>query len=268
MMPSALRQGAATMQRGLARYRDHGLLVLALALLLSLSVHWPVYEVLGEIYAHYAQGNAKTTTSASEDSGATIEFSVESPERVDALMPSVSKPQAAPKTPPKLVTKAPKKKTPPKKETLKATPKPKPEPKRTRQAVEQKSRNPEVEASPDANYIAAENQRVEQETAARLRTDRDPSEQPQPALSPKALAKSKDTKPADENADALAEQRSVSETEAEAGDSADDPTTPSDQAKTPSAATSQKLAAGPRLAQQSSQVCYGSRSLGREECRR
>lgn len=148
------------------------------ALIASLCVHLPVYKVLGtlaDVLLAERPAPAEPTT---------IEFEVAAAPEAD---PSPSEPEALPKRPTPPPPPAPqparaqskqrprpKQPKPVKVVEVEPTPEPPkvqppPEEQPERLAVTQKSDNPDVQPPPDAQFIAEENRRVDEQTVARLR---------------------------------------------------------------------------------------------------
>lgn len=165
-------------------------MVFAVALLSSLAIHLPVYEVLGVLRDRlFAESDARRRSQP-------IEFELTSaalpehiptpaePEATDELLDIEEKlPEQAPlkrtSRPKPLVEEdvvkpapkpRPKPPEPEREQAVAATPKPPaptpPPPMNSRQAVIQRSADPNVEPPPDARYLAEQNQVVEEETAA------------------------------------------------------------------------------------------------------
>lgn len=130
------------------------------AILASLSVHLPVYEVLGVLAKifHAEEANRKKVSNAPVE----IDF--------DALSPDSKQPSdeiVKPKLPkPVEETKAVEKKE----VVAKAIEPPKVIPNAFQQAIKQKSQDPSVPPPDDPKYVANENSRVKEETVARIRS--------------------------------------------------------------------------------------------------
>lgn len=154
------------------RYVRPGLLVFFVALLASISVHLPVYQVLGTL--------SKRWRSEVPPPQPPAEIDFEVAERDE---PQASKESPTPEPPPESerkpedepepeakaeARKAPRPKLdPPKPLPMPAPPVPTKPPERSnRLAVDQRSDDPNVEPPPDAEYIAEENRRVLEETVA------------------------------------------------------------------------------------------------------
>lgn len=172
------------------------LVVFALALIASLSVHLPVYQVLGALadtllHEPAAAPAGPTTvefeltpsdegeTPATSDEVAEVKPKAERPKPEPPA--KLEKPQAKPRKqapkPPEPVAVAPPPTPPP-------PPQPARQPKQQPLAVEQRSDNPDVEPPPDAQYIAEENRRVEEETVARIRNLREDAPKPEAGQAP------------------------------------------------------------------------------------
>lgn len=161
-------------------YLEPAVLVFVLALVLSLEFHFRLYGALGDLAAS-EEAAARRRPRASSASEVSFEIGTAAPATSPPKMaPRLRQPRAAEKkaiaaalpktTPPPTPTPTP---PPPPPET---PPKP-PPPESNRQAVRQRSRDPQVEPPPNARYLAKENQRVEEETAAKItNTERDDSQ--------------------------------------------------------------------------------------------
>lgn len=162
-------------------------MVFAVALLASLAIHLPVYEVLGVLRDRlFAETEAKrqsqpfefelTSTELPPQEAAPAEALDElaeaqavppqevEPRRTQPQPPTVAqkKPKPEPVAPPKPPEPEP---TPPVAAAEPPPPTP-PPPVNTRQAVIQRSADPSQPPPPDAKYVAEQNSRVEEETAA------------------------------------------------------------------------------------------------------
>jgi TonB family protein len=171
------------------------MLVFAVAVLASLSIHLPVYTALGKLASVLLH-----TVQPKKHESKPVEFElVETP---PAPTPDKPVPEKA-KKPPEKLAKAerkpdPKKPVPPKPKEpeaklvevpkpVEAVPvKPPPDEVKSKHAITQKSDDPNVETPDNARFIAEENRRVEQETVANQRTTAELDEQPT------ASAKSRD----------------------------------------------------------------------------
>lgn len=170
------------------------LLVFAVAVLASLSIHLPVYTVLGKLAEVLIHG--PTSKSESPTSGP-IEF--ELTEKTDAPAEAQAKvePSEQPEREPDERVKAPKEPQPKTRELAKA-PAPKPKPQSVpvevvpqpmlpvpadsaKHAITQKSDDPNVPPPENPRFIAEENRRVEEETIASARTTAELDEEPTPA---------------------------------------------------------------------------------------
>ncbi len=145
--------------------------MLLVALLASLSVHFPVYEALGVLgdYFHEHEAADSKPMEPVEIEFAPTESVQEVADRKSAKDPSKLEPLPAPKPPePQAQEQVPlEAKQAPPKETYQ------------RQAIEQRSPDPSVRAPDDARFVAEENRKVEEETVARVRNYQrdDPSTQ-------------------------------------------------------------------------------------------
>ncbi|MGB5812872.1 MAG: hypothetical protein WBG86_20235 [Polyangiales bacterium] len=144
------------------RYREPVFIAFTLALIASISLHLPVYEVLGKLADHLREIAEEERRNAPEP--VEVEFDVA--ESATAQAPNRRKRpnrkrQAKPQSKPQ--------------QTAQVQPQPQqqqpqrpPEP-LNRQAVQQRSQDPDVPPPPDARFIAEQNQRVEEETVAKVR---------------------------------------------------------------------------------------------------
>lgn len=132
--------------------------MLLVALLASLSVHWPVYEGLGFL-RDYFEAHALKESQPREP--VEIEFTpTDDPPaepRATQKTQSPPPPPSVPKPEPAPVEAVKELKQKPPTETLE------------RQAIEQRSPDPSVETPKDAQFIASENRKVEKESVARIR---------------------------------------------------------------------------------------------------
>jgi hypothetical protein len=141
------------------RYREPVVIAFALALIASLSVHLPVYEVLG--------GLADRLRSETDEARKAQQFD---PVEVDFEVSDDTKSQRA--------RKKARQREKVKREQLaqaavaqakEAHKPPPPRPDTARQAVQQHSTNPDVEPPDNAQFLAEQNNRVTEETVARIR---------------------------------------------------------------------------------------------------
>lgn len=167
--------------------RRSGYVLFAVALLASLAVHLPVYEVLGVLRDRlFAEEEARRRAEPIEfeltlnDTPSTVPAAPLAVDDVplDQVAPADVTPERSKPQRPVEVEAQPK----PDRNPQLELPKPKPEPQQTtptpptpptppppvnnRQSVIQRSQDPNVEPPPDAKYLAEQNQRVEEETAA------------------------------------------------------------------------------------------------------
>ncbi len=194
------------------RYREPVFIAFVIALIASLSVHLPVYEVLGDLADHF-RALAEQAKRESDLEPVEVEFDVSDG---FAKAPRPKKRQSVQrrtKAEEKLALavaqqKAEQQRPPPIEEQL------------NRQAIQQRSQNPDVEPPPDARYIAQENQRVEEETAARVRNyNRDDQEtavgrQQQPSSTLNKEGNSQEDEIADARDKEGSDARTVTEEEA------------------------------------------------------
>lgn len=167
----------------------------AVALLGSLAVHLPVYEVLGEL----AEVLLHEPSKAAPSSTSTIEFELADAEEQaedappEPELPAPAEPKSEPEPKPRRAQRAEAVPEPPKPQpVVPVQPVPEPEPPRpqvpdtaNKLAVTQKSDDPDVEPPPDAQFIAEENRRVAEETVARQR-NMQVDEEPQTAQGPES----------------------------------------------------------------------------------
>ncbi|MEM7437517.1 MAG: hypothetical protein AAF436_20355 [Myxococcota bacterium] len=197
------------------RYREPVFLAFVIALIASLSLHLPVYEVLGKLADHLRELAEEERKNAPEP--VEVEFDV--PDQVTAEAPTRKKRQNA------------KRRARPQQKRAQraAQPQPTPEQKQqqappeeplNRQAVQQRSQNPDVEPPPDARFVAQENQRVEEETVAKVRNYIRDDEQPEvgrqqkPSDTLQEEGNSQDDKIADARDKEGSDARTVTEDEA------------------------------------------------------
>ena len=149
------------------RYREHTVVAFVLALLCSLAVHLPVYEVLGAL-ADVWQSEAPPEP----ESPVAVDFTVDDGTTKANPADARHEPAAKPPPPERRHAAREAQPTPPKPDVAERQPEVKPppaEPPPDRQAIEQHSEHPDETPPPDTRFVAAENNRVEEETAARIR---------------------------------------------------------------------------------------------------
>ncbi len=200
------------------RYREPVFLAFVLALVASLSVHLPLYDVLGDLADHWRELAAESERDKLEPVEVDFDFD-----------PSATTEPPKPKTRAqrKAAAKAKAKEQQQQKKVAQAEPqqeqpqqKPPPEKAPNRQAIQQRSQNPDVEPPPDANYVADQNQRVEEETVAKVRSyvrddpDTSVGAQQKPATSLDQEGNSQDDEVADARDKQGSEARTVTEDEA------------------------------------------------------
>lgn len=195
------------------RYREPVFIAFVIALIASLSVHLPVYEVLGDLADHFRE---LAEESKKKNALEPIEVEFDVPDSFTAEAPNQKKRQNT------------KRRAKPREKLARAVAleknqqrkPPPPEERVNRQAIQQRSQNPDVEPPPDAQYIADENQRVEEETVARVRNyNRDDQEtavgqQQKPSSTLDEEGNSQDSKVADARDKQGSEARTVTEDEA------------------------------------------------------
>ena len=195
------------------RYREPVFVAFVIALIASVSVHLPVYEVLGDLADHLRE-LADEARKTSDLEPVEVEFNVT--DSFTAEAPRQRKRQNA-KRRAKPQQKLARAVAQQKKQRQKPPP---PHEQPTRQAIQQRSQNPDVEPPPDARYIAQENQRVEEETVAKVRNYiRDDEEtavgqQQKPSSTLDKEGNSQDDKIADARDKQGSEARTVTEDEA------------------------------------------------------
>ncbi len=143
------------------RYREPVFIAFALALIASLSVHLPVYEVLGDLADHFRELAERERISHQSD-----------PVEIDFDVSSDKKSQRARKKQARRQERQPVTKPP---EELKgraevAEKAPREVPVESVQAIQQHATNPDAEPPENPQFVAEENNRVEQETVARVRS--------------------------------------------------------------------------------------------------
>lgn len=146
------------------RYREPVAIAFALALFASLSVHLPVYDVLGGL-ADRIRLQEEEARKAEQLKPVEVDFEVPSDSASKRAKRKRSERQREKRQREKLAQAKPVQ-AEPETQTQKPTP---PPPANAPQAVQQHSTNPD-EAPDDPRFIAEENNRVEEETVARLRS--------------------------------------------------------------------------------------------------
>lgn len=149
------------------------------AVLASLAVHLPVYSVLGALADVFrSESKSRPKPAVEIDFNATGPLAKTEPQK-DTPKHEKEKPPEPPKKEPSPLEK--KAEVKPKEVPVVAATPPKPVevPKASLQAIKQKSANPNVETPKDPKFIAKENQRVEEETVARLRSYNKNDESPE-----------------------------------------------------------------------------------------
>jgi TonB family protein len=161
------------------RYVRPGIAVFCVALIASLCVHLPVYEVLGVLAVQMRRA-------PSAIAHAVVEFELaalgdEPPEAREVALspaPDLPMPQLALPEPPKPVPERDREREAPRpdprpEEVVRAPDEVKPIPTEmlSKHAITQKSDDPDVEPPPDARFVADESRRVEEEMVARVRNE-------------------------------------------------------------------------------------------------
>jgi len=199
----------------LVRWSRSSLLVFAAALLASLSIHLPVYEVLGVLARAFEREKPSEPPPSSRIEFEVAQLEPSVTERADdkaAESPDKSqrdarkdKPEKRPEPKPEKTAKAEPKKPEPKPEEppkpVAAVPVPDTsKPIESKLAVTQKTDDPNVPPPESSRFIAEENRRVEEETIASVRSLTENDEQPS-ASAPKSpddqLGNSQEEKPAE-----------------------------------------------------------------------
>jgi TonB family protein len=210
--------------------------VFAVALLASLGIHLPIYEVLGKLADVLLREPAETRTTTvelelaplvdtppkpAEDAKAVLEPKPESkpePERKDELPPE-PKVQAQEQVVQRPTPKPEEKKEPEPTMPVPAVPVPVPPQAENPLAVTQQTDDPAVEAPENPRFIAEDNRRVEQETVARVRNmhrdDPDPSASARPSKEQSEVGDAEEQEVADLQDLEGSDERTPDRTEAE-----------------------------------------------------
>lgn len=148
------------------RYREPIVIAFTLALIASLMVHLPVYEVLGDL-ADRLRAAAEEARKNEQYKPVEVDFDVAQGEQSE-------RPKQRPKEREKAAAQEPKKvaqavPTPEQQAQRRQQQQPQQPPTEAPQAIQQHSTNPEAERPPNARFIAEENNQVEEETVARVR---------------------------------------------------------------------------------------------------
>ena len=144
------------------RYREPVVIAFALALIASLSVHLPVYEVLGEL-ADRLRVEAEEEREARKFDPVEVDFDVpDSTKSQRATKKARQREQAKRQRLAQAVQEQAQQQAAQKQE-------PRQPPIEAPQAVQQHSTNPDVEPPDNTQFIAEQNNRVEEETVARVR---------------------------------------------------------------------------------------------------
>jgi len=142
------------------RYREPVVIAFALALIASLSVHLPVYEVLGGLADRF-RSEAEEAKKAQQYDPVEVDFNVSDDTK---SQPARKKARQREKVKREQLVKVVQAET-----REQAQQPPPPRPNEAQQAVQQHSTNPDVEPPDNAQFIAEQNNRVEEETVARIR---------------------------------------------------------------------------------------------------
>ena len=192
-------------------FRVSALAVFIFALLASLSIHLPIYGALGALAKLLLHAPKKAAPPSEPVSFEIIEGdqAAQSPSPTLPL-PRDEKPsreeeekEAAQEKPAEAKTEE--KKTLPIPTPKLAEAKPPPPPDATKQAIKQRSRDPQAEPPPDSKYIAKENQRVEEETVASLRNYQ--RDDPEPTPDTQKPSESKEEKTGNDEREEIADMR-------------------------------------------------------------
>lgn len=154
------------------------LIVFCLALLASVGIHLPIYEVLGVLAKTLLASESKPTPPAP------VEFEIGPAPSSSQPTPSPTSARERPPERSKPERPAPVSAKEPEKQVVKVTPtpaspRPMPQPASRPLAVTQKSEDPDVPAPDNARFIAEENRRVEEESVARVRNLHQDQSEPQ-----------------------------------------------------------------------------------------
>jgi hypothetical protein len=143
------------------RYREPVVIAFGLALIASLLVHLPVYDVLGGLADRLRAADAEAATQAQQYDPVEVDFEVA----------DETKPQRArnKKTRQRQKVKSERVAQAVAAQAKAAQKPPPPRPNEARQAVQQHSTDPDVEPPEDAQFLAEQNSRVTEETVARIR---------------------------------------------------------------------------------------------------
>jgi hypothetical protein len=141
------------------RYREPVVIAFAFALIASLLVHLPVYEVLGGL-ADRLRADDEETRKAQQYDSVEVDFEVPDDTKSQRARKKARQREKAKRERLAQVVAA---------QTQEAHKPPPPRPQEARQAVQQHSTNPDVEPPENAQFIAEHNNRVAEETVARIR---------------------------------------------------------------------------------------------------
>ena len=173
------------------------LLVFVVALLASLGIHLPVYEVLGGLADTLLHAPAAPKNTTVELEIAPLAQPAPEPTLEPARVPEpkLKKAEAEPLKPPER-EREPKKEPEKEPAKIELEPVPTPEaqpapplPTETPLAVTQKSEDPDVPPPENPHFIAEDNRRVEQESIARVRNMQRDDQQPEPSARPSTADK-------------------------------------------------------------------------------
>ncbi|MGD8823328.1 MAG: hypothetical protein PVI24_00020 [Myxococcales bacterium] len=147
------------------RYREPVVIAFTLALIASLMVHLPVYEVLGDL-ADRLRAAAEEARKNEQYKPVEVNFEVAQGDKSERARKSPKERQkAAPQARQKVAQAVPA----PEQQAQQRQERPQQPPIEAPQAVQQHSTNPDVERPQNARFIAEENNQVEEETVARVR---------------------------------------------------------------------------------------------------
>ncbi|TNF64348.1 MAG: hypothetical protein EP303_01310 [Deltaproteobacteria bacterium] len=145
------------------RYREPVAIAFALALIASLSVHLPVYEVLGSL-ADRIRAEAEEARKERKFDPVEVDFDV--PDSTESQRARTKKARQREKAKRERLAQAVQQQA---QQQAQQTRKPQQPPIEAPQAIQQHSTDPDVEPPDNAQFIAEQNNRVEEETVARVR---------------------------------------------------------------------------------------------------
>ncbi|KPK13527.1 MAG: hypothetical protein AMJ62_14815 [Myxococcales bacterium SG8_38] len=146
------------------RYREPVVIAFTIALIASLSVHLPVYEVLGDL-ADRLRAETEEARKNRKYDPVEVDFEVAQGEKSQRARKTPRERQKAKERREQVAQAVPV----PQQQTQPSQQQPQQPPIEAPQAVQQHSTNPDVEPPQNTRFIAEENNRVEEETVARVR---------------------------------------------------------------------------------------------------